>query len=82
MENSKFVKAGYLQVMKTDKPNRRSIIRLRDALLKDSLFESLCILIGQQKQFIIFRDYKEYPLKLTTQMLDQVNWSQQSNEKI
>jgi hypothetical protein len=57
---------------KDAKLNRRAINRLRDALLKDSLFEALCILIGQQKQFIIYRDYKEYPLKLTTQMLDQV----------
>jgi hypothetical protein len=54
------------------KPNRRSINRLRDALLRDSLFEALSILIGQQKQFIVFRDYKNYPLKLTAQMLDQV----------
>ena len=55
-----------------NKLNRRSINRLRDALLKDGLFESLCILIGQQRQFIVFRDSAEYPLKLATQMLDQV----------
>uniref|UniRef100_A0A183BYF4 THO complex subunit 2 n=1 Tax=Globodera pallida TaxID=36090 RepID=A0A183BYF4_GLOPA len=60
-------KAGYLQMTKL---NRRSINRLREALLRNELFESLCILIGQQKQFIIYRDSKQYPLKLTTQMLD------------
>uniref|UniRef100_A0A914HDU3 THO complex subunit 2 n=1 Tax=Globodera rostochiensis TaxID=31243 RepID=A0A914HDU3_GLORO len=59
--------AGYLQMTKL---NRRSINRLREALLRNELFESLCILIGQQKQFIIYRDSKQYPLKLTTQMLD------------
>lgn len=54
------------------KLNRRSINRLRDALLRNELFESLCILIGQQKQFIIYRDSNAYPLKLTTQLLDHV----------
>ncbi|CAK5013732.1 unnamed protein product [Meloidogyne enterolobii] len=57
--------------LQMNKLNRRSINRLRDALLKDGLFESLCILIGQQRQFIVFRDSAEYPLKLATQMLDQ-----------
>ncbi|KAL3090360.1 hypothetical protein niasHS_006812 [Heterodera schachtii] len=59
--------AGYLQMTKL---NRRSINRLRDALMRNELFESLCILIGQQKQFIIYRDSRNFPLKLTTQMLD------------
>jgi hypothetical protein len=54
------------------KVNRRATARLRDALLKNDLFESLCILIAQQKNYIIYVDSREFPLKLTTQLLDHV----------
>ncbi|KAI1732320.1 transcription factor/nuclear export subunit protein 2 domain-containing protein [Ditylenchus destructor] len=59
--------AGYYS---STKVNRRATSRIREALLKNDLFESLCILIGQQKNFIIYVDSKVYPLKLTAHMLD------------
>lgn len=54
------------------KSNKRATLRLRESLLKDDLMEALCILIAQQRNFIVYSESKHYPLKLTGQMRDQV----------
>jgi THO complex subunit 2 len=51
--------------------NKKAIARLKDSLLKSNLLEALCILMAQQKNFIVYKDYNKYPLKLTAHMLDQ-----------
>lgn len=51
--------------------NKKAIARLKDSLLKSNLLEALCILMAQQKNFIVYREYNDYPLKLTAHMLDQ-----------
>ncbi|PAV81790.1 hypothetical protein WR25_19360 [Diploscapter pachys] len=51
--------------------NKRASVRLKDALLKDNLAVSLCILIAQQREFIVHEDGQTLPLKLVGEMMDQ-----------
>ncbi|CAB3401545.1 unnamed protein product [Caenorhabditis bovis] len=53
--------------------NKRAAQRLRDALLTGDLAVGLCILIGQQKDCIVFRESENLPLKLVGEMVDECN---------
>ncbi|GMS88250.1 hypothetical protein PENTCL1PPCAC_10425, partial [Pristionchus entomophagus] len=51
--------------------NKKSAIRLRDAILKDDMAVGLSILVSQQRDAILYQGSKEMPLKLTGEMADQ-----------
>ncbi|GMT17534.1 hypothetical protein PFISCL1PPCAC_8831, partial [Pristionchus fissidentatus] len=51
--------------------NKKSLLRLRDAILKDDLAVGLSILVAQQRDSILYEGSKEMPLKLTGEMADQ-----------
>lgn len=60
--------AYYVQV----KNAKKSINRLKEALLQQDLVVSLCLLMAQQRYSIVFKEGVDMHLKLVGQMLDQV----------
>jgi len=62
--------AYYVQVKNT----KKSINRLKEALLQEDLVVSLCLLMAQQRYSIVYKEGVDMHLKLVGQMLDQVTY--------